>query len=317
MWVSHSLLLANGLVVLSSTAEDGEIEVRIWRSRFESRKPQYSMASELPLNLFHCEYEQGTQWYMNQECLAQVVRTLQSTWTKLYIKASMVRTMLLDLESSLETPVSEQTSCLLQGVRSKVYQPLLKRPTCGESEPGQLWSAWFSCGELGGPHRALCEETAVRGDGDGGSEPALRRVFRLSWGWALLVVSCVGHREYCRATRPKVLVWSDDLDRKMTILVPLRRKILGPQNDKLGLLYVFVRRKVEFRGIVSTFAGRESGKNHCQYTRQDLKPNLPVIGSLNYWEKDVLEHSNTEAGFMFVVHHSEMLCASVAAWSKA
>nr|CAD7588219.1 unnamed protein product [Timema genevievae] len=143
----HQVRCIMGLLLLVGQGkEEADVVQELLDVDSHPRKPQYSMASELPLNLFHCEYEQGTQWYMNQECLTQVVRTLQSTWTKLYVKASMVRAMLLDLESSLETPVSEQTSCLLQGVRSKVYQPLLKRPTCGELESGQLWSVWFSCG---------------------------------------------------------------------------------------------------------------------------------------------------------------------------
>nr|CAD7448031.1 unnamed protein product [Timema bartmani] len=131
----HQVRCIMGLLLLVGQGkEEADVVQELLDVDSHPRKPQYSMASELPLNLFHCEYEQGTQWYMNQECLTQVVRTLQSTWTKLYVKASMVRAMLLDLESSLETPVSEQTSCLLQGVRSKVYQPLLKRPTCGSLE---------------------------------------------------------------------------------------------------------------------------------------------------------------------------------------
>nr|CAD7428975.1 unnamed protein product [Timema monikensis] len=131
----HQVRCIMGLLLLVGQGkEEADVVQELLDVDSYPRKPQYSMASELPLNLFHCEYEQGTQWYMNQECLAQVVRTLQSTWTKLNVKASMVRAMLLDLESSLEVPVSEQTSCLLQGVRSKVYQPLLKRPTCGSLE---------------------------------------------------------------------------------------------------------------------------------------------------------------------------------------
>nr|CAD7411027.1 unnamed protein product [Timema poppensis] len=131
----HQVRCIMGLLLLVGQGkEEADVVQELLDVDSHPRKPQYSMASELPLNLFHCEYEQGTQWYMNQECLAQVMRTLQSTWTKLYVKASMVRAMLLDLETSLETPVSEQTSCLLQGVRSKVYQPLLKRPTCGSLE---------------------------------------------------------------------------------------------------------------------------------------------------------------------------------------
>jgi len=43
----------------------------------------------------------------------------------------MIKEMLLTgLEPKLEVPVKSQTECLVMGVKSKIYQPLLKRNTC-------------------------------------------------------------------------------------------------------------------------------------------------------------------------------------------
>lgn len=45
----------------------------------------------------------------------------------------MTREMLADLKSKLtsEEELNFQCDCLLQGVRSKIYQPLMQRTTCG------------------------------------------------------------------------------------------------------------------------------------------------------------------------------------------
>lgn len=43
------------------------------------------MASELPLNLFFCEYE-DVKWQTNQDTLNAVLEKLQACWTTLTIK---------------------------------------------------------------------------------------------------------------------------------------------------------------------------------------------------------------------------------------
>lgn len=47
----------------------------------------------------------------------------------------MTRNMLKDLEALSDDETSHlnhQSDCLLQGVESKVYKPLMQRDTCGE-----------------------------------------------------------------------------------------------------------------------------------------------------------------------------------------
>ncbi|CAG2062138.1 unnamed protein product [Timema podura] len=259
----HQVRCIMGLLLLVGQGkEEADVVQELLDVDSHPRKPQYSMASELPLNLFHCEYEQGTQWYMNQECLyasrAHTAEYLDQTLRKGFHGAgNVVGSGVLpgdpgvgaDLLSTPGGPIqsvptsTQETDLRIIAILS-CYTSVLAYVVLTDSSqltadgleklPDQIM-------ELGDPHRALREETTVRGDGDGGSELALRRVFRLSWGWAPLVVSCTGGviASTVVLRRPKVLVWSNDLDQKTAILVQLQEIF---RDHKLGLLYLFVRR---------------------------------------------------------------------------
>ena len=41
------------------------------------RRPQYNMASEIPLNLFHVDFDQNVEWVYDQEALANSIRQYQ------------------------------------------------------------------------------------------------------------------------------------------------------------------------------------------------------------------------------------------------
>ena len=44
------------------------------------RKPQYCLASHVPLNLFHCEFD-CSDWVVSKETLIGVIHRLQQEWT--------------------------------------------------------------------------------------------------------------------------------------------------------------------------------------------------------------------------------------------
>ena len=44
------------------------------------RRPQYTMASEIPLNLFHVDFDQNVDWVYDQEALANSIRQYQVRW---------------------------------------------------------------------------------------------------------------------------------------------------------------------------------------------------------------------------------------------
>jgi tRNA pseudouridine38/39 synthase len=48
-------------------------------------KPQYSMAWEMPLCLFHCQFE-NVQWQFCEDSLKLAVRDLQKLWTQFSVK---------------------------------------------------------------------------------------------------------------------------------------------------------------------------------------------------------------------------------------
>ena len=61
------------------------------------RRPQYVMASELPLNLFDCQFEDEVDWRYDEESVAFVVRRFQALWTEHQVRASMLRAALEQL----------------------------------------------------------------------------------------------------------------------------------------------------------------------------------------------------------------------------
>ena len=61
------------------------------------RRPQYVMASELPLNLFDCQFDDEVDWRYDEESVAFVVRRFQALWTEHQVRASMLRAALEQL----------------------------------------------------------------------------------------------------------------------------------------------------------------------------------------------------------------------------
>lgn len=49
------------------------------------RKPQYSLASDLPLNLFDCYFE-NVNWIIEDESFSEVISSLQCVWSTHMIK---------------------------------------------------------------------------------------------------------------------------------------------------------------------------------------------------------------------------------------
>ena len=108
------------------------------------RRPQYQMASEVPLNLFNVQYENNDNIVWNYDSTAQIslIRQLQTLWTEHSVKASMLRTVLNEVES-IETaynsdkttlgtiPVFQAESLVANNYsRRKDYVPLMEMQSC-------------------------------------------------------------------------------------------------------------------------------------------------------------------------------------------
>ncbi|XP_037090899.1 tRNA pseudouridine(38/39) synthase-like [Pollicipes pollicipes] len=121
------------LFLVGEHLEDASVVDQLLDVQANPRKPQYSMASELPLNLYDVEYD-SVAWHHDPAVLLEVTETLQRLWTETAVRSAMLRTMLDDLAAQHGVQPDAQTRCLTTGVRAKVYTPLLRRPTCDSLE---------------------------------------------------------------------------------------------------------------------------------------------------------------------------------------
>ena len=101
------------------------------------RRPQYIMASEIPLNLFQCDYENhDLDWQYDQEAVTITLKQLQEMWAEHSIKATMFKTAINNLfvqtklkNESFDMPKS-QVNWLCDMDKMKIYVPLLEMDKC-------------------------------------------------------------------------------------------------------------------------------------------------------------------------------------------
>eukprot|EP00095_Tigriopus_kingsejongensis_P007450 snap_masked-scaffold403_size186359-processed-gene-0.34 protein:Tk07450 transcript:snap_masked-scaffold403_size186359-processed-gene-0.34-mRNA-1 annotation:"trna pseudouridine synthase 3" len=101
-------------------------------------RPQYSMASEMALNLFDCQYE-GITWHHSEESLLIVMKRLQALWTEHEVKATMLKASLCEMQANAQLPslkhFNRQTESLVPNKgKSKSYLPLMQMMTCTSLE---------------------------------------------------------------------------------------------------------------------------------------------------------------------------------------
>ncbi|CAG4949328.1 unnamed protein product [Parnassius apollo] len=147
----HQIRCIMGLLLLIGQGhEKPDIMTELLDIEKNPRKPQYNMALDVPLNLFHCSYdlEETSEWVYHEDELRSVIATLQGDWAINRIKTTMIRDTIQHLEDEYVKlkdknkgntndkidGVTAYTDCLLQGVKPKVYTPLLKRVTCSSLE---------------------------------------------------------------------------------------------------------------------------------------------------------------------------------------
>ncbi|XP_006611518.1 tRNA pseudouridine(38/39) synthase [Apis dorsata] len=122
------------LFLIGEEKEEAEIMLELLDIENCPKKPQYNLAHEIPLNLWYCEYD-AKEWYIHKDELFNTIKLLQKDWTLNTVRSIMIENMLLELENSINYKnMFFQSDCLLLGVQSKVYQHLMKRPTCESLE---------------------------------------------------------------------------------------------------------------------------------------------------------------------------------------
>nr|XP_022902668.1 tRNA pseudouridine(38/39) synthase isoform X1 [Onthophagus taurus] len=101
------------------------------------RKPEYNMASEIPLNLFECNYDdENIIWNYSEISLNMVLENLKKKLTYSSIKTNMLMYMINDLEQKGfgEKKKTYFSDFLLQGIKAKNYVPVMKRQKCDSLE---------------------------------------------------------------------------------------------------------------------------------------------------------------------------------------
>ncbi|EFN66370.1 tRNA pseudouridine synthase 3 [Camponotus floridanus] len=128
----HQIRCLMGILLLvGQRKEEPEIILKLLNIETCPQKPQYNMAHEVPLNLWYCDYE-GIEWFIDKNELINTIKTLQQDWALSTIKSTMIKNMLTKLENLANCANTDfQSDCLLLGVRSKIYQPLMTREMCG------------------------------------------------------------------------------------------------------------------------------------------------------------------------------------------
>ncbi|XP_018568246.1 tRNA pseudouridine(38/39) synthase [Anoplophora glabripennis] len=128
------------LFLIGQNKEEPSVIDELFDVKQNPRKPEYNMANEIPLNLFCCEYD-DIKWHYNEESLSQVIDKLNTIWTYSAAKESMIKEMVRELNEEylrVKTPELQNDKylgeCLLQGVKSRKYTPIMKRPTCDSLE---------------------------------------------------------------------------------------------------------------------------------------------------------------------------------------
>ncbi|XP_061162846.1 uncharacterized protein LOC133172055 isoform X2 [Saccostrea echinata] len=110
------------------------------------RKPQYTMASELPLNLFDAEFAADMEWIYEADWHEENIKHLQQIWAQHIIRASMIKRMLEEMDKAkvetdsdiapwadLSGPVCNQADWIVP-MKGKVHKPLLERQLCDSLE---------------------------------------------------------------------------------------------------------------------------------------------------------------------------------------
>ena len=103
------------------------------------KKPQYQLASGLPLVLYQCDFSQDDigQWIGDEKTLTEVLENLQSHWTCLTVKSAMIQSMIdaivVEYKGIKLDNINRQHHCL-SFEKSKVHKLLSERPTCDKKD---------------------------------------------------------------------------------------------------------------------------------------------------------------------------------------
>lgn len=140
------------LMLIGQEKEAPEIILDLMDVEKNAKKPQYSLASEIPLNLFKCDYKEDqpedgqfnmellNKWEFDETTLKDVIVDLQEHWCTETVKSSMIYEMLRVLREEFATrfpdhpTIKSQVNSLNKDNKRKEYQKLHDRQKCSTLE---------------------------------------------------------------------------------------------------------------------------------------------------------------------------------------
>ncbi|XP_065061219.1 tRNA pseudouridine(38/39) synthase-like isoform X2 [Rhopilema esculentum] len=120
------------LFLIGLRLESSEVIDRLLDVEFCPKKPQYSMASEVPLVLYDCTFDK-INWIFETDQLESTTRSFRNRWTDAAVRKSLIEKIFKDLQIHKEEEghcFKEAILPLMTGHRTKNYRPLLTRPVC-------------------------------------------------------------------------------------------------------------------------------------------------------------------------------------------
>lgn len=134
------------LLMVGERKESPGIILDLLNVESNPRKPQYSLARDVPLNLYEVEYrdhseeagseliKENLKWILDSENIERIISTLQKEWTVHSVKSQMIRSMIEDISCENGNRTKDQSTWLVEGVRTKQHVPLLERGKCSSLE---------------------------------------------------------------------------------------------------------------------------------------------------------------------------------------
>lgn len=112
------------LFLVGEEKEDPTIVKELLDRSIYPYKPQYSLASGLPLCLFDTEFITGQiDWNIDKEAMECLLTNLQTLWSQNSIKSNMIKLMIENLPGKMSTQATS-----LKGERSNQHKKLIFRP---------------------------------------------------------------------------------------------------------------------------------------------------------------------------------------------
>ena len=119
------------LLLIGERKEEPQLVKQLLDLQTFPHKPQYQLASGLPLVLYDCLYsDEDVQWIVDRKTLTDVMLNMQGLWTEYNCKATIIRNMMSDMSHLLPdlSKIHQEHDCLSGEKGKKRHKKICDRP---------------------------------------------------------------------------------------------------------------------------------------------------------------------------------------------